>query len=261
MYYFLKKLFRITIFVNDTKSFSIHALYHKRVECEMARNLDCYRFVNRDRSTVSALNILVFGDHGVGKTSLVTRFGEDTFYERCFGCDLKVKRVTLDDKKIKLFAWDTPGHRPSRMNLHRTYLSLAHGIMFLFDTTSLESFENFRHWMSLFDLADTRTDNPVVNKMYGSVKNIPHLIVGTKSDLIDKREVSSEMAKDLASQQGLIYLETSAKTGENVEIAYITTASLVLDKFNSLGIKSFPPGVSHYPIDSQRHGSRKCTIC
>ena len=231
---------------------------------------DFCRYVDNNGSTISGLNIVVLGDSSVGKTSLVTRFTDDTFYESyfpCIACDFRVKRVTLDDKNIKLCAWDTVGgwHSESTFwkKLALPYLRIAHGIMFLFDVTSLESFENVKNWMGLFEWTDTKTDNPVTNRMYESVNEIPYVIIGTKSDLIDKREVPSQMAQDFASQRGLLYLETSAKTGDNIEIAYITTASLVLDKFNQVGIECLLPGVraTHNSVHSQKCiQSRKCTI-
>ncbi len=125
---------------------------------------------------------------------------------------------------------------------------MAHGALLAFDTTCMNSFENLTGWMKHFTShcygpAYGNTTKSVPNRAHGKAEDIPRIVIGTKSDLIDERQVPSEVAQKYASQNGLCYIETSAKTGDNIEIAYVTLAGLVLEKFSACGIERLPPGI------------------
>ncbi len=207
---------------------------------------ECVRFLDKEGREIRGLHIMTFGDYGVGKTSLMTRFTDDTFYVDaylpCIGIDFKIRTVRLDDNYLKLFAWDCAGAERFRRYTSPSYLRMAHGALLAFDTTCMESFEHLKEWMDYFNTSYKAPGQPVPNRVYGTANDIPRIVVGTKSDLIDDRQVPSETAQEYASENGFSYIETSSKTGDNVEIAYITVAALVLDKFSSHGIERLAPG-------------------
>ncbi len=210
---------------------------------------DYQRFLTKDGRIIYGLNIMLFGDPFIGKRSLTTRFVDDSFYDYShynnICLDFRIRTVTLDNNTIKLLAWDLAGmgyvFRRFK-TLPHIYLRSAHCVMLTFDTTCLKSFEHLKEWVELLKTSEKNRKTPVVNNAYGDAQNIPLLVIGTKSDLLDEREVSSEVALEFATEKGLQYIETSAKTGENVEIAFISATALALNRFDAFGIERVPPG-------------------
>ncbi len=207
---------------------------------------ECQQFLDKEGKEIRGLHLMLLGNYGIGKTSLMTRFTDDAFnadaYRPCIGVDFKTRTVKLDDNSIKLFAWDFAGAERFRRYMSPSYLRMAHGAFLAFDTTSMDSFTDLQEWMQSFYTLYYGTGTSVPNRVYGVAKDIPQILVGTKSDLIDERQVPSEDAQEFASENGLCYIETSAKSGDNVEMAYITLAAQVLKKFSSCGIKRLAPG-------------------
>jgi len=156
--------------------------------------------------------LLLIGDSGVGKSCLLLRFADDTYtesYISTIGVDFKIRTIQLDGKTIKLQIWDTAGQERFR-TITSSYYRGAHGIIVVYDTTEMESFNNVKQWLHEIDRYATEG----VNK----------LLVGNKSDLIAKRQVDTATAKDLADSLSIPFLETSAKSAENVERAFMTMA-------------------------------------
>jgi len=156
--------------------------------------------------------LLLIGDSGVGKSCLLLRFADDTYtesYISTIGVDFKIRTIQLDGKTIKLQIWDTAGQERFR-TITSSYYRGAHGIIVVYDTTEMESFNNVKTWLHEIDRYATEG----VNK----------LLVGNKSDLVAKRQVDTAAAKDLADGLSIPFLETSAKSAENVERAFMTMA-------------------------------------
>merc|ERR1739848_825252 len=157
--------------------------------------------------------LVLIGDSGVGKSCLLLRFADDTYTEShisTIGVDFKIRTIQLDGKTIKLQIWDTAGQERFR-TITSSYYRGAHGIIVVYDTTDLESFNNVKQWLHEID-------------RYAS-ENVNKLLVGNKSDLTSKREVSFDQGKEFADSLGIEFLETSAKTSTNVEQAFLTMAS------------------------------------
>lgn len=156
--------------------------------------------------------LLLIGDSGVGKSCLLLRFADDTYtesYISTIGVDFKIRTIELDGKTIKLQIWDTAGQERFR-TITSSYYRGAHGIIVVYDITDAESFNNVKQWLSEIE----RFACEGVNK----------LLVGNKSDLVQKRAVSTEQAQQLASTLSIPFLETSAKNATNVEKAFLTMA-------------------------------------
>jgi Ras-related protein Rab-1A len=161
--------------------------------------------------------IVLIGDSGVGKSCLLLRFADDNFtdsYISTIGVDFRFRTVKVGDKTIKLQIWDTAGQERFR-TITSAYYRGADGIITVYDVTAKESFDHVVDWLNEVD----RYANP------GTVK----LLVGNKCDRED-RNVSTEVGESFANNLNLPFLETSAKTSENVEAAFLAMASELMHK-------------------------------
>ncbi|XP_034024950.1 ras-related protein Rab-1B-like [Thalassophryne amazonica] len=167
--------------------------------------------------------LLLIGDSGVGKSCLLLRFADDTYtesYISTIGVDFKIRTINMDGKTVKLQIWDTAGQERFR-TITSSYYRGAHGIIIVYDVTEQESFNNVKQWLDEIDRY--------------ACENISRLLVGNKSDLVSKKEVDSAMAQDLASSLKIPFLETSAKSSDNVEKAFLTMTSEIHNRLASQG--------------------------
>ncbi len=172
-----------------------------------------------DKTHDYLFKILLIGDSGVGKSCILTRFADETFAESfisTIGVDFKIRTIEIDNKMIKLQIWDTAGQERFR-TITSSYYRGSHGVIIVFDVTNKISFNNVKMWLSEID----RHASPSVNK----------LLIGNKIDLGNKREVSYDEGKDFADSMGMPYLETSAKSGDNVEQVFVKLASEIKTRF------------------------------
>ncbi|KAM8848471.1 ras-related protein Rab-41 isoform 3-T3 [Neosynchiropus ocellatus] len=149
---------------------------------------------------------LVFlGEQSVGKTSLITRFMYDSFdntYQATIGIDFLSKTMYLEDRTVRLQLWDTAGQERFR-SLIPSYIRDSTIAVVVYDITNLNSFQQTSKWID-----DVRTER-------GS--DVIIMLVGNKTDLADKRQVSVEAAERKARELNVMYIETSAKAGYNVK--------------------------------------------
>ncbi|KAJ8437992.1 hypothetical protein Cgig2_029973 [Carnegiea gigantea] len=150
--------------------------------------------------------LLMIGDSGVGKSSLLLSFTSDTFDDLSptIGVDFKVKYVNLGGKKLKLAIWDTAGQERFR-TLTSSYYRGAQGIIMVYDVTRRETFTNLRDiWAKEIDLYSTNQD---------CIK----MLVGNKVDKESERVVTKKEGIDFAREYGCLFIECSAKTRVNVQ--------------------------------------------
>jgi len=165
--------------------------------------------------------LLIIGDSGVGKSCLLLRFADDVFtesYISTIGVDFKIRTLELGGKTLKLQIWDTAGQERFR-TITSSYYRGAHGIIVVYDITDMESFQNVTQWLHEID----RYASSGVNK----------LLVGNKSDLTAKRQVSYEQAKEFADSMNMEFIETSAKQSSNVDRAFTTIATQIKQRMAS----------------------------
>ena len=164
------------------------------------------------------LKICLLGDAGVGKTSLVYRFIENKFrenYKSTLGVNLLKKDFTLEKYGgISAQIWDLGGQE-SFKSLRKLYLEGANGALIIFDTTKRKTFEKVNEWAQSF--RESRGNRPL-------------LLIGNKIDLAESQKVDQNEAKDYANKNSMNFLLTSAKTGENVEVAFKDLIKTVLDE-------------------------------
>jgi len=150
--------------------------------------------------------ILLLGDSSVGKTCFLMRYADNTFQEihmSTIGLDYKLKNVQLDDgKMVKIQIWDTAGQDRFR-SITKNYYKGAHGIILLYDVTSLKTFENVKNWVS--QIKEEVSDKVTI------------ILVGNKIDNVQNRKVTTEEGEKMAKECGIEFFETSAKSGENID--------------------------------------------
>ena len=162
--------------------------------------------------------VLLIGDSGVGKTCILFRFSDDAFnttFISTIGIDFKLKTIELDGKKIKLQIWDTAGQERFH-TITTSYYRGALGIILVYDVTNEKSFNNITKWLR----AIQEHANPGVEKM----------LLGNKCDMEDKRVVSKERGQAVAIENGIKFLETSAKQDTNIEDAFAELTRSILEK-------------------------------
>ncbi|XP_046893128.1 RAB6B, member RAS oncogene family a isoform X3 [Hypomesus transpacificus] len=151
---------------------------------------------------------LVFlGEQSVGKTSLITRFMYDSFdntYQATIGIDFLSKTMYLEDRTVRLQLWDTAGQERFR-SLIPSYIRDSTVAVVVYDITNVNSFQQTSKWID-----DVRTER-------GS--DVIIMLVGNKTDLGDKRQITIEEGEQRAKELSVMFIETSAKTGYNVKQA------------------------------------------
>lgn len=149
---------------------------------------------------------LVFlGEQSVGKTSLITRFMYDSFdntYQATIGIDFLSKTMYLEDRTVRLQLWDTAGQERFR-SLIPSYIRDSSVAVVVYDISNAKSFQNTRKWID--DVRGERGNDVII------------VLVGNKTDLNDKREVTTAQGEEEAKKNGLMFIETSAKVGHNVK--------------------------------------------
>lgn len=149
---------------------------------------------------------LVFlGEQSVGKTSLITRFMYDSFdntYQATIGIDFLSKTMYLEDRTVRLQLWDTAGQERFR-SLIPSYIRDSSVAVVVYDITNYNSFQQTAKWID-----DVRTER-------GS--DVIIMLVGNKTDLSDKRQVTTEDGERKAKELNVMFIETSAKAGYNVK--------------------------------------------
>ncbi|KAK3554084.1 hypothetical protein QTP70_019047, partial [Hemibagrus guttatus] len=170
---------------------------------------------------------LVIGNAGTGKSCLLHQFIEKKFKDdsnHTIGVEFGSKIINVVNKFVKLQIWDTAGQERFRYvsflrSVTRSYYRGAAGALLVYDITSRETYNALTNW-----LTDAR--------MLAS-QNIVIILCGNKKDLDADREVTFLEASRFAQENELMFLETSALTGENVEEAFVQCARKILNKIES----------------------------
>lgn len=161
---------------------------------------------------------IIIGDTGVGKSCLLLQFTDKRFqpvHDLTIGVEFGARMINIASKPVKLQIWDTAGQESFR-SITRSYYRGAAGALLVYDITRRETFNHLASWLE--DARQHASANMVI------------MLIGNKCDLAHRRAVSTEEGAQFAKENGLIFMETSAKTAQNVEEAFINTAAKIHQK-------------------------------
>ncbi|KAJ3228621.1 hypothetical protein HDU81_006034 [Chytriomyces hyalinus] len=195
----------------------------------------------------ATFKLLMIGDSGTGKSSLLLRFTDDAWLQpdevaATIGVDFKVKSMDIDDKKYKLTIWDTAGQERFR-TLTSSYYRGAQGVIMVYDVTQRESFEHLSTW---FNELETYSSNPLVVKM----------IVGNKVDKEtgeSARQVSRKEGEAFAKRMGTLFIEASAKTRAGVKDAFVEVVRKIIETPELYQKSSAPRVTNTVRLDNQEN--------
>merc|ERR1712151_513219 len=214
---------------------------------------------SRDMSYAYLFKYIIIGDTGVGKSCLLLQFTDKRFrpdHDLTIGVEFGARLISIDNKQIKLQIWDTAGQEAFR-SITRSYYRGASGALLVYDISRRDTFNHLTRW-----LEEARQN---------ANSNMAIMLIGNKCDL-ERREVSFEEGEKFAREHGLIFCETSAKTAQNVEEAFVQTAKKIYENIQnnvydlsseSSGIKvGMPPsGGAGYQQGQPRYEQRSGGCC
>jgi Ras-related protein Rab-6A len=176
-----------------------------------------------DTRALRKYKLVFIGDQAVGKTSIISSFMYGTFethYASTIGIDFVSKSVPVDDGTVRLQLWDTAGQERFR-SLIPSYIRDSHVAVVVFDLTNRKSFDSTQRW-----IADVRAQRG---------KDVIIVLVGNKTDLADQREVSSAEVEARASEEDIMFIETSAKDNSNIKLLFRRLATALPSLESSTG--------------------------
>ncbi|CAD8115936.1 unnamed protein product [Paramecium sonneborni] len=172
------------------------------------------------KEKVPLFKFILIGDQSVGKSSIVKRYKNEEFnynIKATIGVEFIKKFVQVDKGLIEIQLWDTAGQEQFRSVIRSFYRGAA-AVFIVYSVNLKESFDQLSIWLNEIE--------------YHAHSEIIKVLVGNKCDL--QREVQKEEAESLMNNNNFsLFFETSAKTGENIDEAFIQTAKLVLLKYFS----------------------------
>ena len=162
--------------------------------------------------------IILVGDPGVGKTSILTKFLTNEFqsvYSSTIGVEFKLKDIYVNNNCARLKIWDTCGQEKFRA-ITRQYFKNSNGVFIVFDLTNKDTIKRLNVWMK--DINDNITNDFFV------------FLIGNKVDIKDRDISISEEAKQFANNQKINYYEVSAKTGSGIYNVFEKMANKLVTK-------------------------------
>jgi small GTP-binding protein len=189
------------------------------------------------------IKLLLLGDMAVGKTSLMMRLTDDEFNLNIIGTagiDLKKKTLNVEGEDVKVLIYDTAGHDRFRLIAKSQYKG-SNGIVLIYDVTDRKTFDNVAKWME--DIKEN-TDSKV-----------EVLLVGNKIDKANESGVKSEEGLALGQKFQVSFVETSAKTGEGVNTAFL---KIVTNIFHKLKQTTRPEIISTQAMNTDKKKKSKC---
>ena len=166
------------------------------------------------------LKYIIIGDSSVGKSSIMVKYihgGFDEEFKTTIGVEFGSKNIIIKEKIYRVQIWDTAGEETFR-SITRSYYKNSVCAFVVYDVTNKNTFTNVKNWVD-----DCKKQTP---------KNVIMLLVGNKIDLEDKREVSFEEGENFAKDNSMLFYETSAKNGDNIENIFYDSAEIIAKKID-----------------------------
>ena len=152
--------------------------------------------------------VVLIGDMKVGKTNIVSRYIKNEFNKdsmSTIGVEFGSKELVIEGHNVKVQIWDTAGQEKYK-SITNAYYKGAKGAFVVYDITNKNSFDNADNWLN--------------NLRASADKKCSIILIGNKSDLEDKREVSIEQGEEKAKNNEIAFMETSALSGDNIDKAF-----------------------------------------
>ena len=162
------------------------------------------------------LKLLIIGDSAVGKTSMLLKYTDNFFPEShlaTIGVEYKTKEIEYNGYNVELQVWDTAGQERFK-SITKSFFRNTNGIIFVYDITNKNTFKNVENWVKDSEKND-----------FG----FKRILVGNKIDLQNKRKVELAYAKEMANKKNMEVIETSAKTGANINKVFTKLTELILE--------------------------------
>ena len=164
---------------------------------------------------------IIIGDSAVGKSNILLRYIHDKFneeFQSTIGVEFGAKNLKIEDKIYRIQIWDTAGQENFR-SITRAYYKNSVCAFVVYDITNKNSFQNIKSWIE-----DCKKQSP---------KTVLLILVGNKVDLEDKRQVTYEEGSIFAEKNGMLFFETSAKNGKNIEEIFIKSSYEIAKKIEN----------------------------
>jgi len=199
-------------------------------------------------NSLKKFKLVFLGEQSVGKTSLITRFMYDSFdstYQATIGIDFLSKTMYLEDRTVRLQIRDTAGQERFR-SLIPSYIRDSSAAVVVYDISNTNSFAQVDRWIE--DVRAERGSDVII------------ILVGNKTDLTDQRRVSMEQGERRAKELGVLFIESSAKTGHNVKQLFRRVAAALpgLDINKEEDKPNEVKTLIHPQLDDQPESSCSC---
>jgi len=161
------------------------------------------------------LKYIIIGNSSVGKSNLLLKFAHNKFldeYQATIGVEFGAKNVEIDNKIFRVQIWDTAGQENFR-SITRAYYKNSVCALIVYDINNEDTFDSVQSWIQ-----ECKLQTP---------KTVTMVLVGNKCDLECK--VDRNKAKEIAEENGMLYFETSAKTGKGVDELFKKSAAKIKD--------------------------------
>ncbi len=207
-------------------------------------DLNCQILSDDSPSFDLSFKIIIVGDQGVGKSCLAIKASRnyfEDFYSPTVGFEFVSFNVRVQDKIIKLQIWDTCGQEVYRSLISSFFRSASLAIV-VYSIDTEDSFNNIEKWLN-----DIKTQsNP----------DIKIFLIGNKADLEDKRRLTKEQGEQLCRDHKLaFFMETSAKTGFNVQNVFIQVAKELYLQHEEIKNRVSRPGTLIMPINEDNNNN------
>lgn len=198
------------------------------------------------------LKVIILGDSGVGKTSLMNQYVNKKFsnqYKATIGADFLTKEVMVEDRLVTMQIWDTAGQERFQ-SLGVAFYRGADCCVLVFDVTAPTTFKTLDSWRDEFLIQASPRDPD----------NFPFVVLGNKIDL-ENRQVTTKRAQAWCqSKNNMPYFETSAKEAINVEQAFQTIARNALKQETEVELyNEFPDPIKLDRNDRSSPSAESCT--
>ena len=180
------------------------------------------------------IKFIIIGDAAVGKSNLLVRYTSGQFkeeYQLTIGVEFGSNDVIIGDNTYRIQIWDTAGQENFR-SITRSYYKNTACAIIVYEISNKKSFENISSWIE-----ECKNTAP---------KSILMVLVGNKCDL-DNREVTEEEGREFAEKNGMLFFETSAKTGKNVEELFKQSVKVIDQKIKE----------NYYDLENDSCGIKK----